>query len=199
LKKALLGIGIVAALIFCLVMPTSLASANSVSESLTLPEIPAVQQESDSLKMALPEIKENMGLFENKVKAKQEKPNTGSVGTRGSAPPLTELEVVAVGSSQYQGYELIAENQVRTLEDHGGAVLYIVTGEIGYGANPIARINGDSLECIDYEFIDYNDDNIVDGFYYWWDASGYQNGTFTYQNTSDNYPYNTMSDWIDIQ
>lgn len=36
-----------------------------------------------------------------------------------------------------------------------------------------------------------NNNGIVIGYFRWWDASGYQGGQFTYQNTFSNYPYNT--------
>ncbi len=68
----------------------------------------------------------------------------------------------------------------------------------GYGQNRFARMNGDLLDMYDWLWYDDNGDNINDGVYIWWDASGYPYGTFTYESTSPNYPWNTMSDSIYI-
>lgn len=76
--------------------------------------------------------------------------------------------------------------------------MYIVTAELGYGYSQYANIDdGNYLSKVDSLYIDLDGDTIVDGWYYW-DASGYQNGQFKYQNTSQNYPVNTMSDSIYI-
>lgn len=78
--------------------------------------------------------------------------------------------------------------------DHGGEELYIVTAELGYGHVRTAKINGVNLKEYDRLHIDTNGDTIVDGWYIFWNASGHENGTFTYQNISSNAPWNTMSD-----
>lgn len=120
------------------------------------------------------------------------------VGIRASAPPLNQLEVYAAVSTQ-QTYEYFSQNQLSSVYDHGGAELYIVTEEIGYGHIRSAKFNGNKLSQYMQEHIDYNGDSIVDGWYVWWNASGYENGTFNYQNTSTNFPGNTMTDSIFIK
>lgn len=69
-----------------------------------------------------------------------------------------------------------------------------MTAELGYGHVRTAKINGVHLKEYDRLPIDTNGDTIVDGWYILWHASGYENGAFTYQNTSSNAPWNTMSD-----
>lgn len=117
----------------------------------------------------------------------------------GSAPPLTDLFIYAARSSNYPQYEYFARNQVSSVQDHGGAELYIVTYEKGYGKNRFARMNGDLLDMADWLWFDDNGDNVNDGVYIWWDASGYPYGNFTYESTSQNSPYNTMSDFMYIE
>ncbi|ADD01702.1 hypothetical protein Tmath_0464 [Thermoanaerobacter mathranii subsp. mathranii str. A3] len=116
-----------------------------------------------------------------------------------AAPPLTYLQVYAVISSQHPTYEYFSENQLSSVEDHGGDEMYIVTIEIGYGHLRFAKMNGSLLNSVQSQPIDLDNDSIIDGWFYWWDASGYDSGDFTYQNTSSNYPWNTMSDFIHIK
>lgn len=127
--------------------------------------------------------------------------NLSTLSTTGSAPPLTYLETYAVWSSNYNNgdYEYFDANQLSSVNDHGGAEMYIVTAELGYGHVRTAELDGNTLSSIDYQAIDLNGDTIVDGWYHWWDASGYEDGTFNYQNISSNYPWNTMYDTIFIQ
>ena len=122
-----------------------------------------------------------------------------SVGIMAPAPPLSYLEVYAAISSNYPNYEYFGANQLSSVQDHGGAELYIVTAELGYGHIRTAKLNGASLSEYTSQFIDLDGDTIIDGWFIWWDASGYESGTFTYQNISTNYPWNTMSDSIYIK
>lgn len=120
-------------------------------------------------------------------------------GVRAPAPPLSSLEVYAAISTQHQNYEYFSPNQLSSVYDHGGTELYIVTEELGYGHIRYAKFNGVNLKELQREHIDFNGDTIVDGWYIWWDASGNDSGTFNYQNTSTNFPSNTMSDSIFIK
>ncbi|WP_263705617.1 YolA family protein [Shouchella tritolerans] len=115
------------------------------------------------------------------------------------APPLTLLQAYAAISQNHQAYEYFSENQLSSVIDHGGEWMYIVTAELGYGTRRSAQMEGNTLTEYDREHIDLNGDNIVDGWFIWWDASGYDEGTFSYRNTSTNYPWNTMSDSIYIR
>lgn len=120
-------------------------------------------------------------------------------GIRAPAPPLSYLEVYAAISTQQQDYEYFSPDQLSSVYDHGGAELYIVTAELGYGHIRYAKFNGGNLEELERQHIDLDGDTIVDGWYIWWDASGNESGTFNYQNTSTNFPSNTMSDSIFIK
>jgi len=115
---------------------------------------------------------------------------------RGSAKPLSYLQVCAVYSSNCPQWEWL-ENKLSSSEDHGGAKMYIVTKELGYGNRSIAQMNGRDLKLIKTEYISQYGEII--GYYFYWDASGYDGGTFTYENTSMNSPWNTMSDSIYIR
>lgn len=115
---------------------------------------------------------------------------------RGPAPPLSYLKAIAAISTNYPQYEIFTSEYTSTY-DHGGAELYIVTRELGYGFSPVAKMNGQILSEFQSEPI-LNGTTVV-GYLRWWDASGHQSGQFTYKNTSTNYPYNTMSDWINIK
>lgn len=75
--------------------------------------------------------------------------------------------------------------------DHGGGQLYIITAELGYGGNGIARMNGGTLKKINEETIIGRNSQVV-GFYKTWDASSYEDGQFTYENTSIVSPWNTL-------
>lgn len=117
---------------------------------------------------------------------------------RSPAPPLSYLEVAGIFSTE-GGFELIDRNQIRSANNHGGDVFTIYTIELGYSGNRIAKLNGIQLNQIEYEFVDLNNDSIIDGFIYGWDASGKTGGDFTYRATSSNSPWNTMSDSLIIE
>ncbi|MDC0713648.1 DUF4879 domain-containing protein [Stigmatella sp. ncwal1] len=125
------------------------------------------------------------------------------------APPLTYLQVYAVGSSN-QGWEYPDPSVYATSLDHGGSVLLVVVLEVGYGFSRFAKMNGSQLPSS----ANYLDEALcwnaygqlaycsagqtVAGWLRYYDVSGYQSGSFTYQNTSTNSPWNTMYDQITI-
>ncbi len=115
------------------------------------------------------------------------------------APPLTDLQVYAACSTNHPAYEYFSSNQFSSVYNHGGGEMYIVTYEIGIGHNRIAKMNGQTLQSVAYQAIDLNGDTIIDGWIYYWDASAFENGNFTFQCTSLNSPWNTMSDSMYIQ
>ncbi|AKR35624.1 Hypothetical protein NF53_2546 [Bacillus thuringiensis serovar indiana] len=113
----------------------------------------------------------------------------------GPAAPLTSLNVVQV-ESELGGVETINQNSFSTSRNHGGKYLYITTKEMGYGQNPFVKMNGSNVKSIDSTIIG---GRPIVGWYYKWDASGHQQGTFEYQKTSINAPFNTMRTSIYIQ
>lgn len=77
---------------------------------------------------------------------------------------MSYLEVYAAISSNYPSeYEYFEPNQLTSVQDHGGAEMYIVTAELGYGYTQIAKFNGRNLTELQSEFIDLDGDTIVDG------------------------------------
>lgn len=148
---------------------------------------------------ALPKIQITQELRDTFKELKEAQSTASAEGVRSSAPPLTYLEVYAACSSQYPNWEYFSEDQVYSVQDHGGDEMYIVTAELGYGSTRFARMNGSLLSSYNVQYIDLDGDSVIDGFFYYWDASGYQGGNFTYENTSSNYPWNNMSDSIRIR
>ena len=126
-----------------------------------------------------------------------------------SAPPLTRVEVYAVGSSNC-GWEFLSRGQQTTACDHGGAALHVAVMEIGYGndATRHAWMRGNELPrsaIIDTIPVCWVGAQFrrpcpvgisVDGFIYEYKLDGYQVGYFTYQSQSINAPWNTMSTQI---
>lgn len=128
------------------------------------------------------------------------------------APPLSYVQIRFIGSSNYPSYEPIADNQLSTVIDHGGPALRAVTVEVGYGNPTLARatINGVALpRSANYLTVPFcNLSNFlascsagqtVVGFVNYWNLDGYQSGIFTYQATSTNSPFNTLSDRLTIR
>lgn len=123
------------------------------------------------------------------------------------APPLSYVQVRYVGSSN-QGWEPIADAQTSTTLDHGGAQLRVLTVEVGYGTVRIAKINGMTLpSTANYQTIAFCGSNFLTpcspgqtivGYTRYWNVDGYQGGTFSYQTTSINSPFNTMIDTLNI-
>ena len=132
---------------------------------------------------------------------------TIAVVAAATAPPLSYVQIRYVGSSN-QGWEPIADSQVSTTLDHGGAQLRVLTVEVGYGTVRIAKINGVTLpSTANYQTIAFCGSNFLTpctagqtivGYSRYWNVDGYQGGTFSYQTTSINSPFNTMSDTLNI-
>jgi hypothetical protein len=137
-------------------------------------------------------------IVEQHAKQSREAAEGSAAQVLGPAPKLTYLQVYAVISSQHPTYEYVGQNQFSTVYDHGGAEMYVVTAELGYGNNPIAQMNGARLTQFRSQAIVDSSGTVI-GWYRWWNSNGIQGGRFTYQNTSTNYPWNTMSDWLDIR
>ncbi len=130
---------------------------------------------------------------------------------RAPAPPLTQVYIYAVGSSNCN-WEYITNGQNSTVCNHGGALLRAVVREIGYGGEGIAWINGSLLPssaryltesiCVvggSYVFPCPAAGYTIVGWMKYYKLDGYQSGTFKYQNTSLNSPWNTMFTQIRIQ
>ncbi len=122
-----------------------------------------------------------------------------SLALDGGAAPLSSLKVVAVQSSKYPQGEEIDPQQFSTQLDHGGEELYIYTIDKGYGVAPYAEMNGRKLNLIASKPLDFNNDNIIDGFLKRWDASGFQSGSFRYRNISSNSSSQELSVKVYIQ
>lgn len=112
---------------------------------------------------------------------------------RGPAPALTYVQTYMVKSSN-GGEEILEKNQTATKYDHGGGDMKISTIQLGFSNSKFARMAGSQvLRLISSDVIDVDGDRIGDGMLYTWDASSYEDGIFTYQATSANAPWNTMS------
>jgi hypothetical protein len=120
--------------------------------------------------------------------------------SRAAAAPLSQMYVYAVGSSDYGDWEYDLYGASSTLYNHGGSLLHVSTVEIGY-ASPVTRIAKMNGTTLDYDtlFNLVDQYNMIVGFQYVWNASGANNGNFTYTARSTNSPWNTMSTSIYIQ
>jgi hypothetical protein len=127
---------------------------------------------------------------------------------RAPAPPLTTIWVYGVGSTNC-GWEYTSDLYL-TKCDHGGGELRVAILEIGYGANRIASMNGGVLPssamyasttvCVTggrYTWPCTAGQTVV-GFLNEYNVDGNESGTFRYQNTSSNAPWNTVSAQINI-
>ncbi len=123
--------------------------------------------------------------------------NMASAHPSAAAPPVTSLEFTGITSSMYPYWEDIQPNQTTTVQDHGGTQMYIEIVTIGYGIGN-AKINSIHLKHITSHTL-VNASNIVYGFIDYYNASGYQGGNATTQSTSQNYPYNIMTDFLYIK
>lgn len=120
-----------------------------------------------------------------------------AVSPNSLAPPVSSVEFTGVLSSMSQTWEEIQANQYITIQDHGGAEMYLEVVTIGYGIDT-AKMNSVNMPCLaTYTLADSG--NIVYGFINYYDASGTQNGSATAQSVSQNYPYNTMTDSLTVQ
>lgn len=143
--------------------------------------------------------------------------SSGGATTNGPAPALTQLYVAAVGSTNalcpgFAGpWEYMTSiNQFSTVCNHGGTQLWVVTLEVGIGAYSITTFNGAVLPfsanfftvnlCWNFsgQLVECQNGQIIAGYERYWDVSGNENGRFTYQSTSVNFPSNTISTAINI-
>lgn len=134
-----------------------------------------------------------------------------SVQPMASAPPLTRVAVYAVGSTLYGGWEYMTTvSQLSTVGNHGGTQLRVVVQEIGYGGNPIVYMAGSLLATAkNYQnipicivggyYASCTAGYTIVGWYRYYNLDGYNSGQFTYQNTSLNSPWNTLSKSIYIK
>jgi hypothetical protein len=129
---------------------------------------------------------------------------------RAPAPPISQVAVLAVGSSQAGGWEyMAAPGQLTTMLDHGGSELRVVVRQIGYGGIPIGSLWGSVLPvgtqymserlCVDGGGYtqDCQPGQTIVGWLYYFNLDGVQEGEFGFQNTSLNAPFNTA--WTSIR
>jgi hypothetical protein len=111
------------------------------------------------------------------------------------APNLSSVRIFAVGSSSYGDWEYPSAGAYSTSNDHGGQIVQVAVLEFGYGLNPIAKMDGSTVPIDESGMVCGTPANFtlecsvgqtMTGTMYIYDVSGYQNGTFTYQNTSIN-------------
>lgn len=115
------------------------------------------------------------------------------------APNLSSVETVAVCSAQfyavYAPYECEpVSGWTDTYADHGGAWMQIITDEMGYRSWGIATLNGLALREIYSVPIVDTLQNVI-GYRRWWQADGFQGGTFYYRAQSIN-AGGEKSDWL---
>ncbi|MCG8444798.1 MAG: YolA family protein [Hyphomicrobiales bacterium] len=129
---------------------------------------------------------------------------------RAPAPPLTYAQIRGVRSSDSgNAWVIVSDGAFNSGFNHGGAQMFVLVIEIGYGNSIVARMNGAVLptsanvlnerKCNVGGFLgDCSPGQTVVGWYRYFDVSGAQGGLFQYQNTSINAPFNTLSDRLTI-
>ncbi|PTS79814.1 DUF4879 domain-containing protein [Stenotrophomonas sp. HMWF023] len=133
-------------------------------------------------------------------------------GERGPAPPITQVAVLAVGSTDAGGWEYMTTlGQLITQKNHGGPELRVVVREIGYGGTPMTSLFGQPLPtsaeyrtdglCITDQM--YTDDcqpgQTIVGWLRYFNLDGYQEGKFWFTNRSINSPGKLWETGIHIQ
>ncbi|MCP1243909.1 DUF4879 domain-containing protein [Acetobacter lambici] len=139
------------------------------------------------------------------------KEKTVNVQVRSIAPPLTDMWVYAVASSNCGVEYMTAKYQASTTCDHGGAMLRIAVIEVGYGKSTYASMNNTELPktnnyqtipmCVknnQYYWPCDTGDSVV-GFVKLWSADGYQGGVFKNVDISANPPVQSLSTTINIK
>lgn len=118
----------------------------------------------------------------------------------GPAPSLSDLQVYAAKSANQPSWEYFYPSQLSSVKDHGGSGMEIVTVEKGYAIEGLrfAWMKGRSLKIKKTEPADFNGDKIIDGWYVFWNANGFQDGIFTCRSTGIN-GGKTLSDSINIR
>ncbi|MCC8421725.1 MULTISPECIES: YolA family protein [Photorhabdus] len=180
----------------------SLFGVNAYAQTEQLPEVPASQKVLIAQSQLLPNA-------DSPIRAEKQDPNINSEPVDAPAPPLSDMWVYAVGSTNC-GWEYTS-NVLATTCDHGGQQLRAAVLEIGYGYSPFAWMNGNLLP----KSAMYADTPvcITNGYYTWpctagqtvvgflkeYNLDGNQNGLFRYQNTSTNLPQNIESVQINIR
>jgi len=114
-------------------------------------------------------------------------------GAHGAAPALSSMYVTYIESPE-GGREEIGSGVYSTSVGHAGTEMSFGTVEMGYGDNPIAKLDDAPLNQIMLKAITDSATNRVIGFERVFHYSGkyISGGSFTYQNTSTNAPHNTL-------
>ncbi len=149
-------------------------------------------------------VKENQ-LKSNLPSTKDKTQNIKLQSFGGPAPKLTSLYVYGILSDQYGFEQRTSDSQLASRNSYANITgsEYVVTIEYGYGISGIAKMDTHQLTCAETDTInelgEINGKGTVIGFINFWDASTYRIGTFTYENTSENYPYNELSTFFNIK
>lgn len=147
---------------------------------------------------------------ENLSKMLVDSPEISSDLGRAPAPPLTAVQIYAVGSSDCN-WEYLPVGATTTSCDHGGSQLRVAVLETGYGSNRIAWLNGGLLPSSAL----YATEGIcnvggvptmpcpigysISSWMLYYNLDGNQAGQFKFQSTSSNWPTNTYSQQIWIK
>ncbi len=140
-----------------------------------------------------------------------QKKGDNGIETAAPADPLWYVEIAYVYSSN-QGWESIPASAFSTSLNHGGSQMVATVLELGYGGSRFVQMAGSTLSSsANY----YNDDICWDfsgnltynctsgmtlaGYERYYNISGHQSGTFSFQSTSIVSPWNTEYDSLYIQ
>jgi len=125
---------------------------------------------------------------------------TGLCAHSDPAPAISAVWVYGI-STQYGADEYNSNGLgYSTQWGHAGTTMDFYTQENGYGCNPVAQLNGNNLTMISQTSVVDPTTGIVTGFRFQYRYSGayLSGGTFTFQDTSANSPWNTASTTLNV-
>jgi hypothetical protein len=124
---------------------------------------------------------------------------TPSVCLAASAPPITAVQAYAVASQRSPVWTYIHPYQIST-QGEGGAWVYVVTQEIGYGQPISATLDGyPGTQLTQYNQPIIQNGYIIGWYRYWYFQGPNLNGEFIYNVRSLNAPFTTKTAWIYVE
>jgi hypothetical protein len=115
-----------------------------------------------------------------------------------AAPSLSQLYAYAVISTGYPQWDYVQGRLATTTDRHAGPELYVTTYERGYGHARRATFNGATLREVSSS-ADVSGGRVIGWYRRWYYRGPFTSGTFTYESTSMNSPWNKMTTRLNIR
>ncbi len=186
MKNKILSI-VASALVFASLSTTAFAST-TVKNTNKIGDVMTEEQEKISANFL--EKHPDLVSKYNKLKNAKIQEADSSMHIESPAAPLTDYYTYFVAynydssDETISNYEIVTD-EITTENDFNGTI-YVGTVEIGYGTE-YANFNGDNLSKYDIVLLDFDGDNIIDGFIDVWKIDNVTSGKFSSNATSTNY------------